>query len=127
MIFYCRNTILFLSEIQNSQGNSIEEFTVKSDDPKDTLIKFISGGFLFWSISIFILFQKNKKEVSIQKHILNNMGAFILTLIIGSLLGWIATRIPTLGNVIVNVISFPIMLLILLGLIIYGTGKSRTT
>ena len=61
-----------LKEIESAQDKSIINITSVNDSKEDKNIKFISGGFLFWVVSIFVLFAKNKQVMPRIKKIINN-------------------------------------------------------
>lgn len=112
-----------LKEIEASQDKSIINITSVNDSKKDENIKFISGGFLFWSVSLFVLFAKNKQAMPRMKKIMNNILSTVLCIGIGFLLAYIGKALPTFINVWVNMVVFPILQLVIIGLLVYGTSN----
>lgn len=85
------------------------------------IVKFISGGFWAWLLIILSPFIYNKK-------LRDMLVAILLFLIIGSLMGWISTLIPTFKNAYINIIGYPILLLVLgivIGFLVRNNQKKR--
>lgn len=115
-----------LKEIESAQDKSIINITSVSDAKEDEKLKFISGGFLFWFVSVFVLFAKSKQPVPRLKNIINNIFSTFLCIGIGFLLAYIGKALPTVINAWVNAFAFPIIQLIIIGLLVYGTtNKSK--
>lgn len=114
-----------LKEIESAQDKSIINITSINDSKEDEKIKFISGGFLFWFVSVFVLFAKSKQPVSRMKKIVNNMLSTLLCIGIGCLLAYIGKALPTFINVWVNAVAFPIIQLAIVGLLVYGTSNKK--
>lgn len=112
-----------LKEIESAQDKSIINITSVNDSKEDKNIKFISGGFLFWVVSIFVLFAKNKQVMPRIKKIINNILSTVFCIGIGFLMAYIGKALPTIINVWVNVVLFPILQLVIIGLLIYGTSN----
>lgn len=115
-----------LKEIESAQDKSIINITSVNDSKEDENIKFVSGGFLFWIVSLFILFSKNNQGIPRMKKIMNNILSTMLCIGIGFLLAYIGKALPTFINVWVNAVAFPILQLVIIGLLVYGTpNKSK--
>ena len=56
-----------LSEIVSAQNKSFGSITNSVDTSENQNIKFISGGILFWFVSIILLFSKNNNQDSFFK------------------------------------------------------------
>lgn len=72
-----------IGEISAIQEKSVGTITTRQDTSNEKIIKFISGGSLFWLVSLIILFSKNKKDnISVLKKIFNNMMSVILYIVL---------------------------------------------
>ncbi len=72
-----------IGEISAIQEKSVGTITTRQDTSNEKIIKFISGGSLFWLVSLIILFFKNKKDnISVLKKIFNNMMSVILYIVL---------------------------------------------
>lgn len=115
-----------IKEIIAIQDKSVGSIATRQDTSNEKNIKFISGGILFWFVSLFVLFQKNKKEsISVFKKIFNNLVSTALCVGFGYLLALVGRSIPTIINVWINAIVFPCIQLAIMGLIIYGSPNSN--
>ena len=71
-------------------------------------------------------FKEFNKENNIKgKNLGLRIGGFILCIIIGGLLGFICSIIPTIFNIWVNYIIIPILVLILIILLLYQTTSNN--
>ena len=116
-----------VKEITESDNNYINK-VLNNNENDNTIGKFISGGILWWLLGIVVLFFYNKfnKENSIKgKNLGLRIGGFILCIIIGGLLGFICSIIPTIFNIWVNYIIIPILILILMVLLLYKTTSNN--
>lgn len=116
-----------VKEINESDNNYINK-VLNNNENDNTIGKFISGGILWWLLGIVVLFFYNKfnKENSIKgKNLGLRIGGFILCIIIGGLLGFICSIIPTIFNIWVNYIIIPILVLILMILLLYQTTSNN--
>ena len=114
-----------LSEIVSAQNKSFGSITNNADTSQNQNIKFVSGGILFWFVSIILLFSKNNQDGFFKK-IFNKFLSTLLCVAIGYILALIGKNIPTFINVWVNAILFPIIQIAFIGLLVYGTqGNNR--
>ena len=97
-----------LSEIEKQREWSISDAISASGNFTIALFKFLSGGALAWIIAVCVPFMNtfNDKKTKIV--------AFIFVMLIGGLLGWIGSIVPTIINPWINYIGFPILQLIAL-------------
>ncbi len=110
-----------VKEITESDNNYINK-VLNNNENDHTIGKFISGGILWWLLGIVVLFFYNKfnKEDNVKgKNLGLRIGGFILFIMIGGLLGFICSIIPTIFNIWVNYIIIPILILILMVLLLY--------
>lgn len=115
-----------IGEISTIQEKSVGTITTRQDTYNDKTIKFISGGSLFWLVSLIVLFSKNKKDnISVLKKIFNNVMSAILCVFIGYFCALIGKNIPTIINVWLNAVGFPLIQIAIIGLIVYGTSKNN--
>lgn len=115
-----------IKEITAIQDKSVGSITTRQDTTNEKTIKFISGGILFWFVSLFVLFQKNKKEsISVFKKIFNNLMSTALCVGLGYLLALVGRNMPTIINVWINAILFPCIQIAIIGLIIYGSPQNN--
>lgn len=118
--------ISVIGEISTIREKSVGTITTRQDTNNDKTIKFISGGSLFWLVSLIVLFSKNKKDnISFLKKIFNNVMSAILCVFIGYFCALIGKNIPTIINVWLNAVGFPIVQIAIIGLIVYGTSKNN--
>lgn len=115
-----------IGEISTIREKSVGTITTRQDTYNDKTIKFISGGSLFWLVSLIVLFSKNKKDnISVLKKIFNNVMSAILCVFIGYFCALIGKNIPTIINVWLNAVGFPLIQIAIIGLIVYGTSKNN--
>ena len=115
-----------IGEIITIREKSVGTITTRLDTYNDKTIKFISGGSLFWLVSLIVLFSKNKKDnISVLKKIFNNVMSAILCVFIGYFCALIGKNIPTIINVWLNAVGFPLIQIAIIGLIVYGTSKNN--
>ncbi|MBD5533038.1 MAG: hypothetical protein HDQ98_12750 [Lachnospiraceae bacterium] len=115
-----------IEEISAIQDKSVGLITTRQDTTNEKTIKFISGGILLWFVSLFVLFQKNKREsASIFKRIINNLVATALCVALGYLLALVGRSIPTIINVWINAIAFPGIQIAIIALIVYGSSNNH--
>lgn len=115
-----------IEEISTIREKSVGTITTRQDTYNDKTIKFISGGSLFWLVSLIILFSKNKKDnISALKKIYSNMMSAILCVVLGYFFALIGKNIPTIVNIWINAIGFPCIQIAIIGLIVDGTSKNN--
>ena len=113
-----------LNEIHNIQDKSLGYVTSQIQSVEDYNIKFISGGLLLWLVGLVLLFQKDKdKTIKLSRRLFNRFGSVAICGLIGWGCAFVATRIPVLGNIWANAVIFPIIILVIIGLLIYGLQK----
>ena len=116
-----------LAEIHNAQDKSIGTMTTQVNNSNDNVLKFISGGILFWIISLVMLFQKDKDMTQKRsKRLFNRIAAMVICALIGWGLAAVATRIPTIGSVWTNVVIFPCLQLAIPLLIMYSSKSVKS-
>lgn len=116
-----------VKEITESDNNYINK-VLDNNENDHTIGKFISGGIIWWLLGIIVLFFYNKfnKEDNIKgKKLRLRIGGFILCIIIGGLLGFICSIIPTIFNIWVNYIIIPILVFILMVLLLYKSTSNN--
>ena len=116
-----------VKEITESDNNYINK-VLDNNENDHTIGKFISGGIIWWLLGIIVLFFYNKfnKEDNIKgKKLRLRIGGFILCIIIGGLLGFICSIIPTIFNIWVNYIIIPILVFILMALLLYKSTSNN--
>lgn len=100
-------------------GYNIIGSIIVEDEPIYRLKKFISGGTLSWIIMLFVPLMKTFKSRSEQ------ITAFFLLLIIGMLAGLLGRVIPTFYNIWVNLIGFPVLQMLLIGIVALRMDKKE--
>lgn len=98
---------LILNEIESNEGNYLNNIFIKEKTVKNNIIKFISGAWLFIIIGIILPFMKDEEK---NKRTLNNFISGIVCIVVGLILGYGAMKIPTIINIIVNIILYQIIL-----------------
>ena len=109
-----------LSEIEKQSDGSLGSVFIKETNPTTNIIKFVSGAFLFWIISVACFFIKGFKNVGYK------FFGFIFFIFLGIVFGFIAKVIPTIVNPAVNYIGFPAMIIIIVALLATGGKKEDT-
>lgn len=99
-----------LNEISDKENNYLNNVFITKDSNKNNNIKFISGAWMFILVGIILPFTKDKTE---DKSTWNNFLGGIFCLALGGLFGFIGCKIPTIINVIVNVILYQIIMIYL--------------
>lgn len=99
---------LILNEIESKEDNYLNNIFIKEKTAKNNVIKFISGAWMFIIVGVVLPFTKDKEK---KKRTLNNVIGGIVCIAIGLLLGYGAMKIPTIINIIVNVILYQIILI----------------
>lgn len=99
---------LILNEIESKEDNYLNNIFIKEKTTKNNAIKFISGAWMFIMVGVVLPFTKDKEK---KKRTLNNVISGVVCIAIGLLLGYGAMKIPTIINIIVNVILYQIILI----------------
>lgn len=123
------NTILtseynnILEEIEKQSNGSLGRVFIKETDKTVNLIKFITGGVLFWLFAISCFFIKGFKGFGLR------VLGFVLLVGLGYLFGCISKAIPTVLYPEINYWGFPIILFVLAGLLVTkgNRGKKKET
>lgn len=107
-----------LNEIGKQKDGSLGSIFKTNNSPQETAWKFIMGGILSWLIAIICLFMKNQ----IWR---NRIITFVCMAIIGVLLGWFFSMMPTIIDPMVNYVTAPILQIVLIGLIATSGSKKK--
>ena len=110
-----------LKEIVSAQNKSFGSITNNVDTSTNQNIKFVSGGILFWIVSIILIFSKNNTQEGFFKKVFYKFFSILICVVIGYILALIGKNIPTFINVWINAIMFPILQIAFIGLLLYGT------
>jgi len=89
-----------VKEINESDNNYINK-VLNNNKNDHTIGKFISGGLLWWILGIVMLFFYNifNKDDKTGKNWVTRIAGFILCVIIGGLIGFICSIMPTIFNI----------------------------
>lgn len=112
-----------IREINDANQKSLNTFNNSTDNEFDFWAKAISGGLLFAIVGIIGLFKKNNTKMTFSVFFKNNFLIFIVCSLFAVILSFIFSKIPTLGNVCVNVIAAPIVELIIIYLFTKSNNK----
>ena len=112
-----------IREINDANQKSLNTFNNNMDNEFDFWAKAISGGLLFAIVGIIGLFKKNNTKMTFLVFFKNNFLIFIVCSLFAVILSFIFSKIPTLGNVWVNVIAAPIVELIIIYLFTKSNNK----
>lgn len=112
-----------IREINDANQKSLNTFNNNMDNEFDFWAKTISGGLLFAIVGIIGLFKKNNTKMTFSVFFKNNFLIFIVCSLFAVILSFIFSKIPTLGNVWVNVIAAPIVELIIIYLFTKSNNK----
>lgn len=99
-----------LNEISEKENNYLNNIFIKETSVRNNLIKFISSSWVFIIVGLILPFTKDKVK---GKRTLNNFFGGILCLGIAGLLGFIGYKIPTIINIVVNIILYQIIIIYL--------------
>lgn len=116
-----------LEEINNSDKNYVNK-VLSSNKNSNALGKFISGGALWWVLGILVLFFYNvfnKEQQTKGKQWVTRILGFIMCIVIGGIVGFICSLIPTIFNPWFNYLIMPIVVLILMILLLTKASKNK--
>ena len=99
-----------LKEISDKENNYLNNVFITKDSNKNNNIKFISSAWMFALVGIILPFTKNKTK---DKRTWTNFWSGIFCLMLAGLFGLVGSKIPTIINVIVNVILYQIIMIYL--------------
>lgn len=111
-----------LSEIQehgNGPTFDVSGVITTQSNKSSSLYKFLTGGFWCWLVIILtpFIYKKKLKDMII---------AIIIFGLIGTILGWVSTRIPTFINPIYNYVGFPTAQIVIVIIIaVWVNSKSK--
>lgn len=112
-----------IREINDANQKSLNTFNNSTDNEFEFWAKAISGGLLSAIVGIIGLFKKNNTKMTFSVFFKNNFLIFIVCSLFAVILSFIFSKIPTLGNVWVNVIAAPIVELIIIYLFTKSNNK----
>lgn len=99
-----------LEEISDKENNYLNNIFITEDSNKNNNIKFISSAWMFVLVGIILPFTKDKLK---GKRTWTNFWSGIFCLVLAGLFGFIGCKIPTIINVIVNIILYQIIMVYL--------------
>lgn len=99
-----------LEEISDKENNYLNNIFITEDSNKNNNIKFISSAWMFVLVGIILPFTKDKSK---GKRTRTNFWSGIFCLALAGLFGFIGCKIPTIINVIVNIILYQIIMVYL--------------
>ena len=100
-----------LQELEKQKDGSLGSVFKTNAGSSENLFKFISGGLLFWILAFVCIFIKSFKRLR------DKVLGIILCVVAGGIIGFIASLLPTIINPFVNYIGFPILILIIIGIL----------
>ena len=119
------NTILMseykniLEEIEKQSNGSLGSVFIKETDKTVSLIKFITGGVLFWVFAFLCFFIKGFNGVGLR------VLGFFLLIGLGYLFGRISMAMPTIMHPEINYIGFPLAIFVIAGLLVTKGNRSK--
>ena len=114
-----------LNEIKNAQGKSIINIINTEDSKEDEMIKFILGGVLFWGVGFAYLFAKEDQQISTLRKLANKIIVVAFCVAIGILFAYVGRTIPTIINIWVNIIAYPVLEIIGVFLLFNDTNENK--
>lgn len=99
-----------LNEISEKENNYLNNILIKETSSRNNVIKFISSSWMFIIVGLILPFTKDKAK---GKRTLNNVLGGLLCLGIAWLFGFIGYKIPTIINIVVNIILYQIIMIYL--------------
>ena len=115
-----------LAEMETAREKALSNATNSEDTLHDRRVKFFAGAGLWYIVAVGVLFTKKKTEKWSFKKAFNNFCSSTLCLGIGSGIGWVFTKIPTLGNVEFNAVLTLILEVVVLWLLIEQPKKKAS-
>lgn len=110
-----------LNELSQQPESTVTYLVQKESDSTKNMVKFITGGLLFW-VFAFVCF-----GLSGLKTIPRKIIGFVICAILGVLLGFIGKAIPNIFTPWVNYIGFPLLQIIFLALLFTSKKPQSTT
>ena len=105
MINLKKNIILLLKKYQIKKT-----IFVKETSYKNKIIKFFSAAWIFIIVGLILPFTKDKAK---NKRTWTNLFSGILCIGVGFLFGYFGVKIPTIINIVVNIILYQIIMIYL--------------
>ncbi len=99
-----------IQEISEKENNYLNNIFIKEKTLKNRAIKFISSAWLFIVVGIILPFTKDKEK---DKRTWTNFWSGIICIVMGCLFGYIGYKIPTIINIVVNIILYQIIMIYL--------------
>ncbi len=99
-----------LNEISEKENNYLNNIFIKETSSRNNIIKFISSSWMFIIVGLILPFTKDKSK---GKRTWNNVLGGLLCLGIAWLFGFIGYKIPTIINIVVNIILYQIIMIYL--------------
>jgi len=99
-----------LNEISEKENNYLNNIFIKETSVKNNVIKFISSSWMFIIVGLILPFTKDKSK---GKRTWNNVLGGLLCLGIAWLFGFIGYKIPTIINIVINIILYQIIMIYL--------------
>lgn len=116
-----------LQEMESAREKALSNATNAEDSIHNRRVKFFAAAGLWYFVAVLVLFAKKKGEKLSFRKLFNNFCSMVLCFIIGSVLGWVFTMIPTLGYVEVNAVFSIIVELVVVWLLIVQPKKNPAT
>lgn len=99
-----------LNEISEKENNYLNNIFIKETSSRNNVIKFISSSWMFIIVGLILPFTKDKLK---GKRTWNNVLGGLLCLGVAWLFGFIGYKIPTIINIVVNIILYQIIMIYL--------------
>lgn len=106
-----------LEEISKQKEGSLGSVFITNNTSKVSRYKFLTGAILSWLVGVLCLFIKIDK-------VSQRIVGILLFAILGCILGYISTLIPTIIDPKCNYILMPILQLVLLGVLVTNNKNS---
>ena len=99
-----------IEEISDKENNYLNNIFVKETSYKNKIIKFFSAAWIFIIVGLILPFTKDKTK---NKRTWTNLFSGILCIGVGILFGYFGVKIPTIINIVVNIILYQIIMIYL--------------
>lgn len=99
-----------IEEISEKENNYLNNIFVKETSNKNKAIKFFSAAWMFIIVGLILPFTKDKTK---NKRTMTNFFSGILCIGAGCLFGYFGFKIPTIINIVVNIILYQIIMIYL--------------
>ena len=115
-----------LKELETAREKALTSAITKEDTVDERRVKFFTGAALLYLVALLVLFSKKKTEKWSFKRVANNVGSMVICFVLGTLIGWVFTLIPTLGSIEIHCVLTLILEVTVICLLFAKPSKDTT-